>query len=311
MHRDHWTEKFRRDLSRKSWPKYLYHTCDVTAAIEIVRRGALYPRKDVAGFDCGVVCDVANQGALWNNPEAHEYSRLYIRPRNRFHLKTEGIKSLSDRYRVNPHMTIPVCLAFRIEKVFALDNVAVVRGNFAKSDAELVEDDPGFAAIDFSEVFHNSAPGQARMDVIQNARMSEVVVRGPVSLECMEGLVVRNEFDRWSLQHFLALAEAGDNHRILLDRHGAVFFKRGMSIKQLYSSGRNIMLEFSPPYSYLQSAYRVELRQGHERIGYNLESSKFWRIEDHQFDLTGPIEIILEDCLAFSGLIPSDAQKIV
>ena len=63
---------------------------------------------------------MANQGALSNNPDAHQYVRLYFRPRNSFHLKTEGVKAIGDPYRAQNHMSIPVAFAFDFQKEMTL-----------------------------------------------------------------------------------------------------------------------------------------------------------------------------------------------
>lgn len=93
-----WTERLRSHPRQANWPAHLFHSADLSNAVEVLARGRLLCRRGLQE----IPCDVANQGALWNNPSAHEYVRLYFRPRNNFHLKTEGIKCLGDPYRQDP-----------------------------------------------------------------------------------------------------------------------------------------------------------------------------------------------------------------
>ena len=79
---------------RSAWPQFLFHTTHVTNAVNIVRQGFLGARNVVENFH-----DVANQGALASFDASHDYARLYFRPRNPFHVRTEGIKCVSDLYR--------------------------------------------------------------------------------------------------------------------------------------------------------------------------------------------------------------------
>src|SRR5258708_36164763 len=82
-----WVHNLARFPTRANWPTHLFHTCQLEVAAEIIKSGRIKCRGDVGNL----ICDVANQGALWNNPDAHKYVRLYFRPRNSFHLKTEGV----------------------------------------------------------------------------------------------------------------------------------------------------------------------------------------------------------------------------
>jgi hypothetical protein len=92
---------------------------------------------------------VANQGALWNNPAAHDFVRLYFRPRNSFHLKTEGIKSKTDPYRVDPHMAIPIMFVFDFVSVTTLQNSYFVSGNFASQALSALQGDNNFDTLRF------------------------------------------------------------------------------------------------------------------------------------------------------------------
>lgn len=310
-HIEEWGPKLGRDSLRKSWPKYLFHTLDASSINAVVARGAVLSRQKVVSQHGAVICDVANQGALWSNPAAHNYVRLYFRPRNSYHLKNEGIKSLSDVYRIDPHMTIPVTIAFNISPVLSLPGAAFVPGNFARLGNAPCDTDEDFDDLSFSDIYHDSAPPQARMSEILNARMSEVVVASEVSLSHARGLVVRNSYDRWTLRHLLSDLPEDRCPKILLDREGAVFFKRGMYIRDLYLEGNDILLRFGEPFKAPQSKYKIRIEQDKKSVEYFLEAKPLWRISDHDFDLAMPVKVLIEDCLAFHASLPEDASVVV
>jgi hypothetical protein len=120
-------------------------------AVEIVKCGAIKCRRKVGAL----ICDVANQGAVWNNPDAHRFVRLYFRPRNSFHLKTEGVKSKVDPHRVDPHMSIPVAFAFDFQKVVTLPTAGFVPGNFAKTGVAPLTGDGEFNKMQFDFIYHD------------------------------------------------------------------------------------------------------------------------------------------------------------
>ena len=110
-----------------------------------------------------LICDVANQGALWNNAAAHGYVRLYFRPRNGFHLKTEGIKAIGDPYRVDPHMSIPIAFAFDFVKAITRKDCGFVAGNFVKSGAAPSDSDQDFDNLQFDLIYHDAPLPRDRM----------------------------------------------------------------------------------------------------------------------------------------------------
>jgi hypothetical protein len=117
-HTEEWSAKLAPFPVRANWPVHVFHTCQLEVAVEIIRSGQIKCRASVTKL----ICDVANQVAVWNNPEAHNYVRLYFRPRNSFHLKTEGVKAIGDPYRIDPHMSIPIAFAFDFQKMAEVHN---------------------------------------------------------------------------------------------------------------------------------------------------------------------------------------------
>lgn len=90
------------------WPRSLFFAAHIEPALQIITSGKLIPRS----MQSDLLHDVANPDAVANNPEAHKYTRLYFRPKNDYHLKTEGIKCIGDHHRQEKHMSIPIMFVF-------------------------------------------------------------------------------------------------------------------------------------------------------------------------------------------------------
>ena len=132
------------------WPEYLYFTAHITAGAQIIRSGRLLSRQNVGA----IAHDIANQEALASNADAWRYVRLYFRPKTSFHLKTEGIKLLTDRYRQGPHMSIPIVFVFKLPNIITRRGVCFSDRKMAHAWMVPGSDWPYFARIDFAKVYH-------------------------------------------------------------------------------------------------------------------------------------------------------------
>lgn len=307
-HISNWSSKFSRETRRRSWPKYLFHACDLSVAQAILEEGKIKSRADVVANRGVLIHDVANQGAVNNNVDAHDFARLYFRPRNSYHLKTEGIKSQSDPYRAAAHMNIPVMFVFPFEVVMTRPETRFLAGNFALTGAAPSDGDAEFSKIDFSKVYHDSAPPREQMAEIQNYRMSEVVVRGGIDLSLARGAIVRNHYDSLSLDH--VLGRVGRACKIFVDTNDAIFFKWGLCISDLELKGSDVFLAISGPSKSPQRDYNITVHRGTFSGGFRIEAGKRYRIETDtcEGDL---VRIEIEGCLAFEGEVPSGESEVV
>jgi hypothetical protein len=165
---------------RASWPRYLFHTTHVTNAVEIVRHGAISARNQVANFH-----DVANQGALGAFEGSHNYARLYFRPKNAFHMRTEGIKCLNDPYRFQNQMSVPVCFLFRLPDVLCRTDACFSSSNVQRSH-DFKTGDEAFDTLDFDAIYHDHWTDASNRQYIHDCRMAEVAVKDQIhkSLRC-------------------------------------------------------------------------------------------------------------------------------
>ena len=305
-HTKHWTEALARFRSCANWGSSLFHACQIETAAEILRQGQIICRRDVPV----IVCDVANQGALWNNPAAHEYVRLYFRPKNHFHLKTEGIKSSTDPYRIDPHMSVPVMFVFDFVAVMQLASSYFVSGNFASLAAVPQQGDSHFDHLNFEHIYHDSAVSPDMMQTIHEARMAEVVVSRSLSLEHLRAVVCRTVHEESMLKHMLRGMDI-NQYRFAVERRGSVFIKRGIYITEIYTRNGNLHFNFTSPAAAPKERYSVNVRCGAMSCNFDLapKRSRIPQITNHDPDAVWRVEI--EGCVAFEGPVATADMPIV
>lgn len=227
---------------RAVWPHYLYHACDVTTAINIIRDGQLKCRNEAKGF-----LDVANGGALAIYDGSHSCARLYFRPKNGFHFRTEGIKCIADPYRLQNYMSVPVMFVFDLVSVITLPGARFSSGNVQKS-RQFLDGDAAFDTLDFDAIYHD-APCRENGEYIRNMRMSEVSVDGKVDLRPhLKCIVFRTQTDMHTFEFLLARAGLDCNFKAFVERvRGTLFLARSFYLNDLSFSEGTIRLTFNFP----------------------------------------------------------------
>jgi hypothetical protein len=251
-HIQEWTTKLAPFPTRANWPSHLFHTCQLEAATEIIKTGSIKCRSHVGQL----ICDVANQGAIWNNPKAHEYVRLYFRPRNSFHLKTEGVKAIGDPYRVDPHMSIPIAFAFDFQKVAAMSKSGFVPGNFAKSSAAPHFGDTEFDELNFDLIYHDAALSQDKIAEVHNWRMSEVVVEDNLPLSYLSYIVCRTPHEERTLRYALGGRDAPN---MVVEQKGSIFMRRGIFADEIYWANDLFHMRFHGPTGFTKDRYEIRI----------------------------------------------------
>lgn len=301
-----WSEKLAPYEARKWWPRYLYHACDVTVVRHIIESDRILSRN-LATQGVGLVCDVANQGALWNNPAAHEFVRLYFRPKNSFHFKTEGIKSLSDPFRRNPHMSIPILFMFDFVELMSDARSMFLHENFANSGAAPLSGDDFFDSLRFDDIYHDSPVNDQNRDKITRSRMAEVVVPHELPLSFCKAILVRNPFDQRTVEHFCNGPAIGK--RIYVDVRGGGFLKKGMYLKSASFRDETLIFCFNSPIKGPQQTYSVRVQHGSYAQSLDLPSGN-WSIRTGN-SAHVPVRIDIENALAFFGLLPAGENAVV
>jgi hypothetical protein len=301
-----WSERLSR-FPRSRWPSRLFHTAQAEVAVEIIKCGKIVCRSDVTDL----LCDVANQGALWNNPYAHKYVRLYFRPRNLFHLKTEGIKSRTDNHRQDPHMSIPVTFCFRFAEVITLGHAFFVDGNFAKTAAALGSGDDAFRLLNFEKIYHDSSVPPNQMTEIQNARMSEVAVLQELPLSFLECIVCRSIHDERTLR-YLSTKAGVEIPNVEIDHVSAIFMNKAIYITEISLRDGVLYFSFSSPRFGAQADYQIGIERvdGGLQREFRLAPGSYYVPGMRTTNVDSVWRIKIEGCLAYEGAVPAAAGLV-
>jgi hypothetical protein len=304
-----WSSRLRRSPLCANWPSHLFHTADLTNVVPILTRGRLVCRR---GLD-EIPCDAANQDALWNNPEAHSFVRLYFRPRTMFHLSTEGIKCLGDPYRRDPHMSIPVMLAFDAPSILTLEGVGFSRGKLSRK-LPIGFDNDFFQSIDFERVYHD---GPTRDQAIQDHRMAEVVVPDELPLRpFLRKVICRTALERRTLLHRLGRQAVDLSPLIVVEQiQQSCFLHKSLYLTHVGFQEGKLRLDLHAPKDPPRSGqYQAEIthRVGGEivqewRGGFPATTAALLPLRDRPH---GIWTIRLEETLAYEAPIPAETSVI-
>lgn len=315
-HVDTQTSKLKSSPGNARWPASLFYCADLTAAVEILRSGELIPRSQQANL----VHDVAHPDVIAHSQGMQHFTRLYFRPRNGFHMRTEGIKALDDRYRFNKHMSIPIMFVFDSVEILTLDGVGFTDGNAAKWDTQPGFDEAYFDQIPFQYVYHDRSVAPEIRDKIHNHRMAEVIYPERLPLiPYLRWIVCRSNWDKLSLLHQLPTEAQELEHMIVVEQiPQSVFMRRELHISQLGVDGDqlNIGLNLAVRPS-ARGAVKITVKQFDED-GLVAEQDGEARLDTRIICGTGfeileddVWEISMEDVLAFKGKIPKIGSTLV
>ncbi|MGJ4973452.1 MULTISPECIES: DarT ssDNA thymidine ADP-ribosyltransferase family protein [unclassified Bradyrhizobium] len=243
LHIKEQVERLAATKQREFWPHFLFHTTHVTNAVGIVERGALGARNLISNFH-----DVANQGALGAFQGSHDYARFYFRPKNGFHLRTEGIKCLCDPFRLANQMSVPVCFVFPIQRILCRPDACFTTGNVQRSQ-EFLTGDAAFDTLDFNAIYHDHWLDASNKEYILDRRMAEVAVKGELPLaNNLHSIVFRTIWDAYTFRHMLGERGISCPYPLATEQpNGSLFMSQGMYITDLKFSDDRINLSFQFP----------------------------------------------------------------
>lgn len=243
------------------WPRYIFHTTHVSNAVEIVRTGSVGARSNTAGFH-----DVANQGALSAFDGSHDFARFYFRPKNGFHLRTEGIKCIGDPYRFDHQMSVPICFVFRLQDVLTRSDCFFSSGNLQRLK-RFETGDAAFDALDFEAIYHDAQPDPSELDYIHDRRMAEVAVRDRLALiDGLQAIVFRTKWDMETFRWLLAARGVTCDHRLGIEHIGqSIFISQGLFVSDLDFRDDRLQMSFHFPLRNAPAGncYRVRVNQDH------------------------------------------------
>ena len=299
---------------RHYWPSFLFHYTDITAVAAILKDGRLKCRSSQENL----ICDVAEPGAIATNPAALEYVRLHFRPKNHFHLSTEGIKFRDDAYRRPTHMSIPVALLLDAGKVLTMPGVGYCGRKLAHIGEQATFDVAGFNSICFADVYHDGYPGDRGRE-INDRRTAEVIVPNELDLnDCLRFVYCRSVYDEMTLRQLIGSADNALLQKIkVVSNPTELFFCWGTFLQLLEYTDKTIRLKLFQGRNYRRGqAVRCEVEQ--QSTGRRLRCD-FEEIINNEGVQIGPFVsdpnstwiIKIEKALAFRGRLPHRRSEIV
>lgn len=181
--------------------RHAYHYTDVTNAVNIVSAGAIFSRNEAIRQNL-MRNKNADEGVVNLNELAHNYARLYFRPKTPTQYHNEGYKHTSFRMSDpnSANVPVPVFFVFDLKKLLANPNVQFVpRGLAGTNPNRPIGGVENFSKLEFQYIYHKSSlygyDDETKRDIIK-LRHTELVVPNELELEpYLEKIVFRNEIE--------------------------------------------------------------------------------------------------------------------
>lgn len=243
QHIAEWSGRLEQHRRKRSWPSHLFHVAHVSTAALIIRSGRIRARSLLPAIDH----DVANQGALNNNQETHQFCRFYFRPRNEFQFSREGIKVIGDPYRpagAERQLSVPIMFAFDAAPLLTHPDARFTAEPASRRNLIEGNDDEFFRTMNFDYIYHDESTTLVNRQEIHSWRKAEVLVPGEVALAnnlrriiCRTSLDVKTLRSHLSADEWLAIRDIVQVEQI----PESVFLNKGAYIKQLYFDSAGIL----------------------------------------------------------------------
>ncbi|WP_209598557.1 DarT ssDNA thymidine ADP-ribosyltransferase family protein [Ruegeria sp. HKCCSP351] len=224
-HLEEWLGRFSN--YKKKWPKHLFHHANIGAAIDILKSGQLLSRDDAIAGEV-LRQDIAPADIVQNRDVAHQFARLYFRPRTPTQFHIEGIRKPADYY-MGRHGGLLVMLAFSSEKILTMEGTRFSTCNMQSPLSQVFDGDDGFEQLDFEGIFHDEANPS---DDQKKKRCAEVLAQSPLDVAtALSAIIVRTDADvatmkflltREGLHHFVPKIRKSQGTGVFFHKHTAV-----------------------------------------------------------------------------------------
>jgi hypothetical protein len=299
------------DRRRLKWLKYIYRFDDIESIASVLEHDRLYSRASCVALGLPHR-DAAAQEVVNNNPDAHEFARLYFRPRTPTQYRNEGIRPKWKIWK-DAHCPVPVFLLFdsvsmltRPEAMFSSRSMA--KG--ASGKTAVGSDFAFFRKLPFDLIYHD---GSMRPDedhkLITECRQAEVLFEDGVDLEDLKEIVCRTEPERWTLLSILqSSARSRWKERIRLELPGERIFERsGTFVNDIRLDGAELRIDLEPmvgPFSIKMQVLDASTKSALVTVNRDIDQAR----TRHRVKLPAALPKVavrmrIEGALAFSGIL--------
>jgi|SRR5215831_1358383 len=228
---------------REKWPSRLFHHSPLANAVKILIAGKLRSRADPENSD---FVDVAGAGVIDARDHAHNYVRLYFRPRTPTQFHIEGIRKAGEcQFGEQAHAPVLVMFVFDSRKVLRLEGTRFSDRNMQLGAAAAHDSEDYFSTIPFAKVYHEGGTGGDR-SIIEH-RCAEVLAESPLDLEeTLQWIYCRSSAERDTLLYLLRNHELDYSQRVLISDDLRVFEKKYVFVEFVSLSSAGVIFQLNP-----------------------------------------------------------------
>lgn len=297
-----WEQQF-QGTYRAAWPSRTFHHAPLENAIEILKRGQILSRNASNGVR---KIDVASREVVNTRDEAHNYARMYFRPRTPTQFHIEGIRKESEcRFGRETHAPILVMFVLDARKVLRLPGVRFSNQNMQRLATESGDDENYFSEIPFSKVFHDSGIGGDHSIIAH--RHAEVLAPSPLELSsCLQRVCCRSEAERKTLLNLLGSSKWSS--RIDVANDITVFQREYAFVEEVSLSRDGVSFQLNPRKDRQLIAFSLAARDKHGNVRASFDhpnwdhaSNRRWITKSELPDGVYTVRIMIENHLAFEA----------
>ncbi len=291
---------------RAKWPSRLFHHAPIENAVKILKDGNLRSRLDPNNDR---EKDIAAAGVIESRIHAHDFVRLYFRPRKPTQWHVEGVRKPGEcNYGDQAHAPVLVMMVFDARRVLIREGVQFSDRNMQLGEAIPGSDEEYFSAIPFGKVYHEGGTGGDRS--ITNHRCAEVLTTSPLPLdETIQWIYCRTTAERETLLHLLGSHRQKWADRVLVSDDLLLFERKFVFVEDVTLNEDGVVFQLSPRADQqpVDVCVRAWNATGTEIVNFrNTETNalpdllvKRWRVPKNMSDGNYLVEIQLEGHLAF------------
>jgi len=300
---------------RAKWPSRIFRHDPIQNIAMILNRGELLSRndsEDVRPLDAAEI-EIVN-----TTDRAHQFVRMYFRPRTPTQYHIEGIRKQNEYYHKNAHAPTLGMMIFDARALLSYQGVQLSTCNMQRHEAETGDTDEFFLEqLDFSKIYHFG--GISGDYSIIPKRCAEVLVPSPLAIQdVLKHVYCRSSAEKEFLIYLLT-QEARNNweDRIVVSDDMKVFEKEYTFVEQVYLSQNGAVVRFSPRRDGQSVSIKTEMfdvatdsrifRYGPTEMSPRPASGKAsWRFV-HNFS-AGQYKVVIQidDCTAYENILEYD-----
>ena len=225
---------------RAKWPSRLFHHAALENAALILRSGKLLSRQDSEGVRA---VDVAPAALIDHRTRAHQFARLYFRPRTPTQYWIEGIRKPPEYYQ-GKHAPILIMFVFDAKRVLSLPGMRFSDGNMQSWTTNDGDTEEFFGRIEWDSVFHNSATSDHQVRV---RRCAEVLAPSPMHIrDALQWIFCRSRAERATLIHALGSHASSWRDKIQVSDDMQVFDKRYVYVDRVTLQNDGVVFQLHP-----------------------------------------------------------------